>query len=333
MKKLFFAIFIIGCLLPSMSWADYVDKKLPDITSAQIKDGARQIIELGVSRRHVVKFTKRMIENDFSEEQILSTYNVLIEAKKQHLPEDPLVEKLNEGMAKEVQPEKIILAMEKVRARYETAHTFAKMLSSDDGHVETMTTEIVECMAAGIEADDIQKVSEILRDKSGEMKASKAESLNKRTIRMMKTMARSGVASQDALAVVDSAFENDYSAKDMEGLENSFKLNVRWTSSVSDLAHSYADAINKGATFNDDADFYDPWTTSFGPKDPGSIGSGMPGGIGGPVGIPSGGGGPSGGSPGGSPPTSSASPPTGTGGGGGTGSSPPPGGSPPPPGN
>jgi hypothetical protein len=183
--------------------------------------------------------------------------------------------------------------MEKVLVRYETASRYAKKLSGDEGHIETMTGEIAECMAAGIDAGDIGKVTQLLQKKSEDMRESRAESLNKRTIRTMKTMARSGVPSQDALGVVNSAFAKGFNAEEMKGLENSFVLNARWTSSVSNLARAYSVAIENGATFSD-PDFYDPWTTSLGSRAP--DGGGMPR-----NGIPPGGGpiSPPGGSPGG----------------------------------
>jgi hypothetical protein len=305
MKKLFFIILLMCWALPAPLSADYVDDKLPDGTSLQIKDGARQIIQLGVKRRHVVKVTKRMIENDFDDNQIVAAHNVLINGLKKGLAEDPLIDKLNEGIAKDVQPESIVQAMEKVRVRYETANRYAKKLSDDEDHIEAMTEEIAECMAAGIDAGDIGKVTQLLQKNSEDMRASRARALNKRTVRAMKTMARSGVQSQDALSVVNSAFESGFNAEDMEGLENSFALNARWSSSVTDLARAYSVAIENGATFND-PDFYDPWTTSFGSTMPG--GAGMPsGGIppgGGP--ITHGGGGPGG--PGGSPPAGGGGP-------------------------
>ena len=276
MKKISIIIFILCCLSPVPLFADYVDDKLPDNTSAQIKEGARQIIELGTKERQAVKITDRMISENFPQDQILAAYDVLITAKEQNLPEEPIIDKLNEGMAKEVQPASIILAMDKVRARYETARDCANILSTDKDHVEAMMEEIAECMAAGIDANDIRKVAEVLREKAETMSKRTAESLNKRSIRIMKTMGRSGVESPYALAVVESAFISGYSSSDLEGLENSFKLNARWTSSVSELASAYVAAIEDGATF-DDVDFYDPWTTSLGSRISGGFGQRMPG--------------------------------------------------------
>ena len=276
-------LFILCCMLPVPLFADYVDDKLPDDTSVQIKNGARQIIELGIKNRHAVKLTKRMISEKFSQDQILAAYDVLITVKEQNLSEEPIMDKLNEGIAKEVRPDSIILAMEKVRLRYETARDCARILSADEDHVQTMTEEIAECMTAGIDANDIRKVAETLKGKAEAMSKRKAETLNKRSIRIMKTMGRSGVESQYALGIVESAFENGYTTNAMGDLENSFKLNARWTASVSDLAKAYIAAIEDGATF-DDVDFYDPWTTSLGARISGGFGHRMPG-----RGIPPGG--------------------------------------------
>jgi hypothetical protein len=235
--------------------------------------------------------------------------------------------KLNEGIAKDVTPDKIIMALKKVKARYETARKYAKILSVEEDHIQDMTEEIAECMLAGIDADDISTITLVLKEKAETMSQKKAEALNKKTIRAMKTMGRSGVESQYVLSVVQSAFESGYNADGMVGLENSFKLNARWTDSVSDLAQAYSIAIDNGATF-DDVDLYDPWTTSFGSRMPDGFGFGTPGGGGPAGGIPPGR--PTGGSPpeapSGSPPGAPGSAPPG----GGGADVPPPG---PPPGN
>lgn len=313
MKRLYLIIFILF-YLPSQLCADYIDDKLPPDTSVHIKEGARQIIQLGIKKRFIVKVTKRMLENNFEEKQILSAYDILIKAKEQILSEDLIIDKLNEGIAKEVPPDRIIVAMEKVRARYETANGYAKLLSEDEDHIQTMTTEIAECMAAGIKENDLKEVVTMLQEKVRGMKQSNAETLNKQSVQIMKTMARSGVESQDALIVVTSAFQSGLSAKDMESLENSFNRNARWTASVSDLAKSYAAAIRNGATF-DDIDSNDPRATGFGFRMPGSMNPGIPSG-----GIPPGGIGGNG-----IPPGAPNSPPSGAGRPGGPPSRVPPG--------
>ena len=108
------------CFIPSPLFADYVDDKLPSDTSTQIREGARRVIDLGVKKRHVIKITKRMLDNKFHVNQVLSAYDVIIKAKKQSLPEAPIMDKLYEGIAKEVQADKIIQAMETVRTKPRT---------------------------------------------------------------------------------------------------------------------------------------------------------------------------------------------------------------------
>jgi hypothetical protein len=83
MKRLLLAVFFVF-FIPSLLFADEVDKGLPSDTPSRIKESARQVIQLGVETGEVIKMTQTMLANKFSEQQIIASYELLVKVKNQY---------------------------------------------------------------------------------------------------------------------------------------------------------------------------------------------------------------------------------------------------------
>jgi biopolymer transport protein ExbD len=243
MKRISLIILILF-FIPSPLFADQVDDGLPGDTPARIKESARQVISLGVENKGVIKMTKTMLENNFREQQILEAHEMLMKAKRANLPEEPLMNKLHEGVAKQINAEGILQAMERIRSRYETASGYALRYSEDEERARVMAREIAECMTAGMGEGDIKRIMEMLQKRG--LKRDEATDLAMETFKTARTMALTGVASGNIADVVDSAFQKGYGAGEMKKLGNAFLIQARTSSSPSDLATSYSNAIRRG---------------------------------------------------------------------------------------
>ncbi|MBN1628075.1 MAG: hypothetical protein JW944_16270, partial [Deltaproteobacteria bacterium] len=149
MKKLLF-ILMIMCFIPAFGFADEVDDVLPSDTPAKVKESARQAIGLGVESQGVIKMTKTMLENKYTEKQMIAAHEVLKKARRQELDTEPIMNRFNEGVAKKEKAKSNVKAMEKVRANYETANGLAGKMTQEKAQVKAMTKEMAECMNAGI---------------------------------------------------------------------------------------------------------------------------------------------------------------------------------------
>jgi len=245
MKRLLLIMFVI-LSIPSPLFADEVDDSLPMDTPAQVKESVRQVIKVGVENHGVIKMTQTMLENNFRERQILEAHEMLMKARRANLPEEPIMNKLYEGVAKQVGNESIIQAMERVRSRYETASRYAFRYSEDGEQARVMTREIAECMTAGMGEGDIDRIMEMLQKR--ELKRDEAADLATETFKTARTMALTGVESGNIADVVDNAFQKGYGAGEMKKLGNAFMIHARTSSSPSDLAESYSSAIRRGLT-------------------------------------------------------------------------------------
>ena len=245
MKRILLAMIFVF-IIPALLLADEVDKGLPTDTPSSIKESARQVIQLGIETNAVIKMTRSMLGDNFSEQQIIAGYELLIKARKQNISEGPIINKLHEGVAKKRGAENILQAMETVRARYEVANIYTQNMRTDQA--QAMAREMAECMAAGMDKDGMNKIMEMLQNKTRNTTKNEAFELNEKTLNTARTMARSGVGSKDIVNVLYNAFQMNYNARGMEKLGNTFMKQAKGMSSASDLAKSYSVAIKRGAT-------------------------------------------------------------------------------------
>jgi len=277
MKKLFFILMMV-CLIPAFGFADEVDDGLPSDTPVQVKESARQVISLGVENQGVIKMTKTMLENRYTERQMLAAHEVLMKARRQNLDAEPIMTRFNEGAAKKEKAAAGINAMEKVRSNYETASALAGKATQDREEVKTMTREMAECMNAGVTKKNMEQISNMLQEKTKAMNPGEGQAFKNAAMSTVKEMAKSGADSGSVTKVVKNAFEKGYTAQDMEKLKNSFMAQVKNASSATALVNSYANAVKNGAKA-DDVDKYAQQKgtgSGFGSGDFGS-GSGMGG--------------------------------------------------------
>jgi hypothetical protein len=260
MKKILLAMVFVF-IIPAMLLADEVDKGLPPDTPSSIKESARQVIQLGIETNAVIKMTRSMLGDNFSEQQIIAGHELLIKTRKQNISEEPIINKLHEGIAKNVSAENILQAMEKVRVRYEVANAYTQNMRTDQGQAPAMAKEMAECMAAGMDKDGMNKIMEMLQNKTRNATKNEAFELNEKTLYTARTLARSGVGSKDIVNVLNNAFQMNYNAREMEKLGNTFMRQAKGMSSASDLAKSYSIAIKRGAT-PDSIASYTPITPS-----------------------------------------------------------------------
>lgn len=247
MKRILLIILVIF-FIPLPLFGDEVDEELPGETPARIKESARQVISLGVENKGVIKMTQTMLENNFRERQVLAAHEMLMKAKRANLPEKPIMDKLHEGVAKQVRAENIIQAMETVRSRYQTASRYASRYAEDGERARIMTREMAESMTAGMAEGDIERIMEMLQKRG--LKRDEAADLATETFKTARTMALTGVASGNIADVVDNAFQKGYGAGEMKKLGNAFLIQARTSSSPSDLATSYSNEIRRGTTAN-----------------------------------------------------------------------------------
>ncbi|MFC1868157.1 hypothetical protein ACFL0H_08505 [Thermodesulfobacteriota bacterium] len=275
MKKIALTLFVLMFCI-SYARADDVDDALGREATDQLRASTRQMINFGIDKEDTIRMTRTMIRNRFQQEQVIRAQNVVMETRRNGLPTDPVMSKALEGMAKRVEANKIIQAMERVRNRYAVAHGHAAQLTSEPTRRQTLTRSIAEGMTAGMAEGDVKRLMTQIRERRTQMDRKMLGDLAAESFGMARDMARRRVSSDKVTEVVGGALRNRYSTRKMRQLRRSFMENGGNMDSIS-RANRFGDTFERGTGARDIS--------------PGSIGGGAgQGGSGGPAGGFGGGG-------------------------------------------
>jgi hypothetical protein len=253
----------------SLAFGDEVEESLSTLATEQLKNSTREMIQSGIDTDNAIRMTKLMLQNQFSLEQALRAQKAIMNAQKEGLPVEPIMNKAYEGMVKQVQAKNIVQAMEHVRTRYAFAYAQARVLTKERSQVRTIGNTIAKSFTAGMNQKDIQGIMDRLQERTQQMTQSQTMELAKESFMTARDMARLGLSSKTTTNLVCLALQKGYTARKMENMRNSFMTQSR-SSHPTHLANSYSNAIKGGK--NADSLGYSGSSGPSGPSGPGGRG-------------------------------------------------------------
>ncbi len=230
-KLLIMGLAILLCA--TGAWADTVDRQLPETAAEQVKSSTRQMINQGFNPENAIDMTRQMLANNFSQQQVLQAHAILMDAQKQGLQTEPIMNKAYEGLAKQVQAEAVVRAMAQTRSRHEFAFRQARTMTDDRTKADQMASVLAGSMAAGMTHEDADRIMQNLRERTRNMTRAHAEELALQTFMTTRTMARLGMQSESAGDSVCQALQQGYSAQQMHDMQNRVMANSRHSDSES----------------------------------------------------------------------------------------------------
>jgi hypothetical protein len=226
MKKVFIicmAIFFCA----AVAWADPVAEGLPKTATPQVKNSTRQMLNQGFNTENMIAMTRQMLANNFSQQHVLQAHTILMDARKQGLQTEPIMNKAHEGLAKQVQPKAVVQAMEQVRSRHAFASKQAKAITDDKAKINQMTTILAGSMAAGMNHEDADRIMQVLQERTRNMSRAHGEDLAMQTFMTTRMMARLGMHSQTVGDSVCEALQEGHNAQEMHNLRNTMMVKAR----------------------------------------------------------------------------------------------------------
>ena len=247
-KKFFGTIFVLIAgvvfLLASTVFADAVEQSLVQIP-APIKDRTRAMIENGIPSEDAIQLVLAMNANRFKEEQILKAQGIVLEAQRRGLPTKPVINKVFEGMAKQVAPERTLQAMEAVSSRYAFAYDQARSITKNTEQAGQLGNMLAESLAAGLKEQDALQIMSQLQEKSPKMNRDQMDELAAACLAMARDMSRLGVSSNLSSQVISSALSNGLNAASIASMHQSLVAQTQ-THSAQTLAQGLAHGAQQG---------------------------------------------------------------------------------------
>jgi hypothetical protein len=235
-------------MLATAAIGDTIDDSLPAETPAAVKTSARQAIQSGLAPQRVVELTRAMLQNQFDEQQVQRAYAVLVEAKASGTPEQPLMNKAFEGMAKNVDPALIVGAMETVQARNSFAFQSAAKLTGQSSRAKNLGQVLAAGLTAGLSRQDADEMIGKIQQRATSMNVEQAYSLALESFQTARDVSRLGVSSQAVTGMVSQALSKGFSHEDMHALRSSFMTQTQHAN-PQNLAQGYTAAMQEGKGF------------------------------------------------------------------------------------
>jgi uncharacterized membrane protein YgcG len=245
MKPIIMALSILLAIATAGFGADW-SSRLPAGTSDAVKARIADAIHAGVDADAAVALARRMEENQFGEDHKVRVYKIIMAAQQEDLPVSPIVNKAYEGMAKRVEAERIVQAMEAVRSRYSISFQQARALTAEERQRRALGQTIAEGLAAGILERDLARITENVRKQTRQFDREQANLLSLLSLQVARDMARFGVLSGTLTDVVCRALQNRFTAREMERMRNSFINEARYGKAET-IAQQFGAQIGAGS--------------------------------------------------------------------------------------
>lgn len=169
-----------------------------DKWSSALKTAARNMVQAGVKEGDAVEMIGTMERARIREQNIVQAQQIIQKALQQGLPAEGIMEKVHEGVAKQVPGELIVKAMEQVRSRYAYSYAKAEKFSTSAKQKEQLGQAIADGLTAGLVKGDVDRVLAQVEEKTADMDESQKAELALQVMEKARDMVRQGVASETA---------------------------------------------------------------------------------------------------------------------------------------
>ena len=247
MKK---GIIITVCILLVSSSSFAVD--LQDDGSTQHQSQARATIQSQerIDPDSTPAVLQAMQRYQFRHENTLHVRNMIQDAQQKGLPASPITDKVYEGIAKNIDEDRIIQAVERVSERYENAYRQANTLSTDKEQARQLGQTIAEAYTAGLKEEDCARIITQLQTRTRTINQQESKELTMQTMATARIMARRNVQSTTISDVLENALQHSYQAHEVHTLQTAFVKKARY-GSPEDVAREFYGDISHDVTASD----------------------------------------------------------------------------------
>ena len=201
-----------------------------------------------IAEDNIATAKQTMAQAGFNETQMANIEATLSVARQQGLPEEVMIDKLQEGIAKHVAADRIVRAVEKTASRYQQAHQLAKNLVSNKQEIAQLGNIIASGMAAGLASKDVNKM--IADFKAQHPQTTEAYPLAKETMLMARDLSRRGIASETTAEVVDKALAQGLNVSEMHTIREAFNQQSS-KAGIESFAKGASSASRHGSTHSE----------------------------------------------------------------------------------
>lgn len=192
-----------------------------DLWSPTLQANVDRLVKNGIPKDEITSITQSMVKARFTEETIIGLQNTVMQAFAHGVPIAPVNSKILEGIAKHAPPSSIVLATERITARYIQSSGLAAQLTEENEQKTQWGEFIATGNAAGLAFQDVEKILQQLQTRKNEKYFN---SLTTETLVTARDMSRQSVPPESLTEIISLAITKGFNAEQMRELNRSFSI-------------------------------------------------------------------------------------------------------------
>ncbi|HMC82509.1 MAG TPA: hypothetical protein VKL61_04685 [Candidatus Polarisedimenticolia bacterium] len=213
---------------------------------ALVRAKAVETIRVGIPESEVAGLVQRGVGRGVEAGELGRLLEVVAEAKRQGLPVGPVLDKVKEGLAKRVPPERIVSVASRISEELVTSRDLIRQAERDGVRVkkarerERAIEAVADALGRGISPGEVQELSRHVSRREGAM--SRLEMAAKVTADLVSM----GLVPREASGTVAAALSEGLSRRDVERLPEGLARELRRGSSPEEGARRLREEIRSG---------------------------------------------------------------------------------------
>ncbi|PYM32865.1 MAG: hypothetical protein DME17_19730 [Candidatus Rokuibacteriota bacterium] len=189
---------------------------------ALVRHKALEAVRLGLAEGEVAELVQRGVDRGFPARELTRLLEVVTEAKRHDLPVGPVLEKVKEGLAKRVPPERIVNAASRMSSELATARDLIRQAEREGVRVakarqrERAIEAVAEALGQGVPPSEVAKLS---RKVAGAAPRAGTMSLLDEGVEIAADLVSMGLSPQDATETVAEGISQGLGQRDLNERE------------------------------------------------------------------------------------------------------------------
>jgi len=216
---------------------------------ALVREKALEAMRAGVSEGDVAELIRRGLDRGVRAEELVRLFEVVTEARRHNLPMRPVLDKVKEGLAKRVPPERIVSAASRISRELATAHELIQRAERQGVRVEKARTRekaveaVADALARGVSPSDVERLS---RHVAGASRGAEAMALLDEGVEVTADLVSMGLSPQDAVETVAAAISQGLNRHDVKRLRKGLARELKDGASPAEGAQRLREEIRSG---------------------------------------------------------------------------------------
>jgi|GEM_PF-2558296 len=217
----------------------------PVIAGQAVADEQQAVTRSGQDQENLDQVQRVMTQAGYSAELRLRIENTLRAGTHQGVPKEVLVDKIREGIAKGVAPDRVNMALLRINQRFAFAGKIAGDLATDRQQVQAMTRVIADGLRAGLGEKDAARIRTQVRNQAGDMNLRQRVMIAQEAFLTARDWSRHQVASGKVAEVIGLVLQRKLGVEGLRALRTTMDRN-RGTSGGDVIAGRAENALRNG---------------------------------------------------------------------------------------